>query len=127
MCKMNLYMEQYIITSYSSIIKDPSMTPMCQRPDPGTCNLMRCSWNTSVAMVYHEYQFLPCDKPQAVRLMVVVGLEVFNLTYTKSTVVKLNMTTSLNVTLNHLSDQSIGFGVSGFPLKNDILESGRWI
>ncbi len=117
MCKMILYMEQYIITSYSGRIDNPLMTPTCKLPKTDSCRSMSCmwkssQWNTYGAIVYHDYELLPCSKPQAVRLIVFVGEAVVNTTFYNSQVVFLNETSKLNFTLKHIREQTIGIQVS---------------
>ena len=112
MCKMILYMEQYIISSISAIQHDPVLTPMCDKP-PRSCNIMQCYWNDTMGTkIIHSYNFLRCSNPQSVRFILYVGEYVYNMTFTESKMVTLNSTTTLNFTLQHPSDITIGMVVN---------------
>lgn len=112
MCQMILYMEQYIMTAYSGVTHDPATVPSCQQPDTKSCDSMICSWKDVWGTpTRHTYQFLRCSKPQAFRLILEVGLHVLNETYDKSRVIQVNETMQLNITVDHLSDQTFAFQV----------------
>lgn len=119
MCKMILYMEQYIITTYSGRTHDPATVPSCQQPDKESCDTMICSWkNLYRTPINHTYQFLRCAKPQAFRLILQAGLHVLNGTYDRSIVIPVNDTLTLNITVKRPSDGVFGFEV-GKPLDKE--------
>ena len=108
-----VYLEQYIITAYSSATHDPARVPTCQPPDAKSCDSLTCSWKDAIGTpIMHTYQFKRCSKPQAVDLVLMAGLHHYEWTFDKSTMVTVNYTMRLNVTVKHPSDQTIGFQVS---------------
>lgn len=111
LCKMILYMEQYIITSHSARSGDPNAVPQCQPPDTKSCDRMLCSWSNA-AMVNHSYQFMRCAKPQAFRLVMTSKDYVwFDETFDRSKFVP-GSGTDVNVTIMHgTTGQSFGFQV----------------
>lgn len=112
MCKMILYMEQYIITAYSNLTRDPNLVPNCERPDTKSCDWIKCSFNSSdVVIRNHSYQFLRCAKPQAARLVFSTSSTTFNKTFDQSQIVQMDETTSVNVTIKHPPDQTLGLQV----------------
>lgn len=112
MCKMILYMEQYIITSISSTVKDPDKAAMCDRPDSASCVTMQCSWKSLMeTSVSHTYKFFRCSKPQSVTFDLEVGEHVYSMSFVKSKMVDLNMTTTLNFTMLHPSETTVGIEV----------------
>lgn len=111
---MVLYMEQYIVTSYSGRSRDPAKVPLCQRPDDKSCDWMNCSWSSpdAKALKMHSYQFLRCAKPPAFRLVVSAGCStLLNVTFDKSQVVKIDASSSVNVTIKRPLAQSLGVQV----------------
>lgn len=107
---MILYMEQYILSYYSQG-GDPALVPSCQRPNTSSCDWMRCSWNSSIVVANHSYQFLRCAKPQAVRVIMSSEQGVFDRTLAQSTVMKLDQDYSLNITIKHAQPQYFGLQV----------------
>ena len=106
------YMEQYVITSYSGVTHDPAQVPSCQLPDVRSCDSMMCKWKDGWGTpIYHTYQFQRCSKPQAVHMILEAGLHHYEWWWDQSTLVKVNMTMSLNVTVKHPSSSTLGFQV----------------
>ncbi len=108
------------MTAYPNVTHDPATVPSCQQPDTKSCNSMTCSWKDSYGTpVTHTYQFLPCSKPQAFNLVLVAGLHHYEWTFNESRVVPVNLTMTLNVTVKHPSDQTLGFKVRLFNVRVD--------
>lgn len=113
MCKMILYMEQSLITTYSNRTRDPALVPQCDLPDTKSCDFMKCSLNNSGSVLTHSYKFLPCQKPQALNLVISGpnGVSILNGTYNDSCIKTLDDGTILNITVKHPSDQTMGLEV----------------
>ncbi len=117
LCKMILYMEQFIISS-ASAQHNPMLAPTCNKP-PGSCDTMQCNWtNEWGTKVYHDYKFQRCSSPQSVQFILTVGRYVYNMTFWESRIVQLNTTTKLNFTLLHPSDTTIGLAVKLLMMYN---------
>ena len=122
MCKLLLYMEQYIMTTYSGMTHDPATVPNCTQPDTKACDSMLCSWHNSYGtLVRHTYQLLRCSKPQAFRLILEVGLHTLNGTYDESSLIRVNQTMQLNITVKHPTDQILGFQVCSVASQCSVL------
>ena len=106
------YMQQYIITAYSGLTHDPALVPSCQPPDKKVCDTVACNWTDAAGTpVFHTYKFLPCSKPPAVKMVLEAGLHHYEWTWDQSTIVQVNMTMSLNITVKHPSSSTLGFQV----------------
>ena len=118
MCKMIDYMEQYIISSRTSEKHNPKLDATCDRP-PESCDLMNCYWKNEIeSKTTHTYTFHRCSEPQTVGLELQVDLHVYDMTFQESKMVVLNMTTTLNFTLVHPSNSTVGIAVNNIRNKN---------
>ena len=113
MCRMILYMEQSIITTYSGRLRDPALVPQCDLPDTDSCDFMKCSWNNSGSVITHSYKFFRCQNPQAVNLVMSGpdGVSFLNETFTDSCLKTLDDGTVLNITVKHPSYRTMGLEV----------------
>lgn len=95
------------MTYYSNLTRNPDLVPNCTLPDAKSCDGFKCSWHSA----NHSYQFFPCSKPQAFRLVLTSAEGTFNKTFDASEMVKLNDNYSLDVTVKHPGDQTFGLQV----------------
>ena len=61
--------------------------------------------------ISHTYKFFRCTKPQSVGFDLEVGEHFYSMTFKNSKMVNLNLTVTLNFTLLHPSDTTIGIEV----------------
>lgn len=123
MCKMILYMEQYIMTAYSANTHDPALIPNCESPDTSACDTMSCSWKDAWdTPITHTYQFYRCAKPQYFDLTLIAGLHHYGYSFDKSSFFRLNSTKQLNITVQNQPGQTFGFEVDLIETFSNITE-----
>ena len=109
---MILYMEQYMTTVYSANTHDPAQALECEPPITTICDKMSCSWRNAMdTPIFHTYQFYRCAKPQYFDLTLIAGLHHYGYSFDKSTLVRLNMTKQLNITVQNQPGETFGFKV----------------
>ncbi len=62
--------------------------------------------------ITQRYTFQRCSNPQTVGLYLEVGLHVYDMSFSESKMVVLNMTTTLNFTLVHPTKSTVGIAVN---------------
>lgn len=111
MCKTVIYLEQLVIVYKSSETRDPDMVPVCNLPGRNSCDWMECMWSITSHNI--SVQFLPCAQPQGVHIVAVTasGDTLVDRTFSQSRLMDLGTSTAMNITIRHISDESLGLEV----------------
>ena len=109
-CEFLKIVEQYVLTYYANTTNSLKMTPDCDLPDPKSCKSgAECTWMKGKwTAVLHLFY---CSKPEIIVAFSDKQRAVFNKTFTKSELMKIEQKLELNVTLEEIDSKTVGVEV----------------